>query len=246
MPRVAIVGGGPGGLLTAHLLERKYPGACRITLFEASHRLGGKIRTCRFASAPVPYEAGVAGCYDYSIAGRDPLSDLIQELGLETTPNDGGTVALDGRALREPADICRCCVYDESSRQECGGYGVLGWLLAGSAAWRMANLDDRSLADLVLHALPDRLYEEGAQCLLETKVHRWSGAVSAQPGGLPVEDPRLAHVPEPEEHPDLFVVGDYLFDSTLNGVFHSADVATGLWCPRTIGRAPFAGAVKVT
>ena len=31
------------------------------------------------------------------------------------------------------------------------------------------------------------------------------------------------HIPEPVEHPNLFTVGDYLFDSTLNGVLDSAD-----------------------
>jgi hypothetical protein len=31
------------------------------------------------------------------------------------------------------------------------------------------------------------------------------------------------HCPEPAEHPNLFLVGDYLFDSTLNGVLDSAE-----------------------
>ena len=51
-------------------------------------------------------------------------------------------------------------------------------------------------------------------------------SISAQPGGIPVRDTRSAHVPEPKEHPGLFVVGDYLFDSTINGVMDSADFAT--------------------
>jgi len=33
-----------------------------------------------------------------------------------------------------------CCVYDESARQESGGYGVLGWLLAGNDAVTLSNL----------------------------------------------------------------------------------------------------------
>ncbi len=37
-----------------------------------------------------------------------------------------------------------------------------------------------------------------------------------------------AATPDPQEHPGLFVVGDYLFDSTINGVFHSANTAAGL------------------
>ena len=35
-----------------------------------------------------------------------------------------------------------------------------------------------------------------------------------------------AHQPEPREHPGLVMVGDYLFDSTLNGVLRSATLAT--------------------
>ncbi len=83
--RVAIIGGGPGGLMTAHLLEQKC--SCRTTLFEASDRLGGKVRTCRFDSAPVKYEAGVAECYDYEAIGDDPLRNLIRELGLRRHPD---------------------------------------------------------------------------------------------------------------------------------------------------------------
>jgi len=38
MRRVAILGGGPGGLITAHLLDRKCPGGLDVTLFEAGDR----------------------------------------------------------------------------------------------------------------------------------------------------------------------------------------------------------------
>ena len=62
--------------------------------------------------------------------------------------------------------------------------------------------------------------------MIEGKVHRWAGAVSGQPGGCPLRDTITAHQPEPLEHPGLVVVGDYLFDSTLNGVLRSAEIAT--------------------
>ena len=65
-----------------------------------------------------------------------------------------------------------------------------------------------------------------ARSIIEGKVHRWAGAVSGQPGGFPLRDPGSAHQPEPVEHPGLVVVGDYLFDSTLNGVLRSAHIAT--------------------
>ena len=49
-----------------------------ITLLEASGRLGGKLQTRRFDSAPVMYEAGVAECYDYETLGHDPLRQLVE------------------------------------------------------------------------------------------------------------------------------------------------------------------------
>ena len=77
-----------------------------------------------------------------------------------------------------------------------------------------------------LESLPDDLYGEARQRAIEGKVHRWAGAVSGQPGGYPLRDVSSAHRPEPVEHPGLVVVGDYLFDSTLNGVLRSAHIAT--------------------
>src|ERR1035438_9348156 len=57
---LAIVGGGPGGLMSAWYLKKKLGELCRITIFEASDRVGGKILTRKFDSAPAIYEAGVA------------------------------------------------------------------------------------------------------------------------------------------------------------------------------------------
>lgn len=444
MIRIAIVGGGPGGLMTAYLLEEKYRDSCQTTLFEASNRTGGKLVTEHFKTAPVIYEAGVAEFYAYSMIGPDPLRQLIKKLGLKTVPMDGQTVVLDGRILRNkkeirqlcgadtlraiedfrrrgaeampldvwyegywqddnkhpwaqrscesildevpdatarkylqvaahsdlatephltnglnglknflmdvpgyirlysveggierlteelrgrlthtsielnapvvrieknsddtyrvhyrrhrkvetqdfdavfialphnwlgsiewggdtlrramskhiayydrPAHYVRvsvlfkkpfwrrlmtdswfmldafggCCVYDEGARHDTGEYGVLGWLLAGTSALSMAGFDDQTLIDSVLDSLPDELHDEARENFLEARVHRWLASVNAQPGGLPVRDTRSAHLPEPKEHPALLMVGDYLFDSTLNGVLDSADFATDL------------------
>jgi monoamine oxidase len=436
--RVAIIGGGPGGLLTAYFVERRTPYPCTITLFEASHRLGGKIVTGQFSKAPIAYEAGAAELYDYTQLGPDPLRQLITDFGLPTTPMAGETVVLHERILRSDADIGRafgedswkalrkfsrkaraaispaeyyesdwkedngdplmhdsfqallaqvpdeiarryievavhsdlatepehtsamyglqnylmnepdymrlytidggierlprelakrisaevrlnqpvvrvehiandeyrlfsrrggemvsedfdfvvvalpnnwipaiewagpvladamrrhhahydypahylrvsilfdrpfwrdeiagsyfmldafggCCVYDESARNGAGRHGVLGWLLAGEAAVTLSNFDDAALFDKVLDSLPGCL-QHGRACFLEGRVHRWLGSVNGLPAGRPVREPDSRHVPEPEQHPWLFVVGDYLFDSTLNGVVDSADV----------------------
>jgi monoamine oxidase/SAM-dependent methyltransferase len=449
MTKVAIIGGGPGGLMTAYHLELKHRDSCQITLFEASGRTGGKIVTTLFDSAPVIYEAGAAEFYNYAMVGPDPLLELIEKLGLKTVSMSGQTVILDGKILRNNRDIRRlcgratldaiqkfrkrcvaampkadwyegtphfdnthpwarrtcadvlddvpddtarkylqvavhsdlatephltnglnglknflmdvpgylhlysvnggnqrvlellrrqltntciqtkctvtsveknqdesyrvsyrrvktgeredhvvnhqdfdavfvalphnslgtvewggsalrkamagfiayydrsghylrvtvlfrepfwretidgswfmldafggCCVYDESARHDAGEYGVLSWLIAGTDALSLGNLDDQAVIGQALDSLPDPLRAWAVSSFLEGKVHRWMASVNAQPGGIPVRDTRSSHMPEPKGHPGLFVIGDYLFDSTLNGVLDSADFAT--------------------
>ena len=127
-----------------------------------------------------------------------------------------------------------CCVYDDTPSPETGRYGVLGWLLAGADALASCNTDDRGLIAAALESLPPELYDEARQRVLEGQVHRWAGAVSGQPGGCPLRDVASAHRPEPIEHPELVMVGDYLFDSTLNGVLRSAHIATALLRKRCV------------
>jgi hypothetical protein len=436
---VAIVGGGPGGLMTAHALEREARSPVAVTIYEASDRLGGKVLTPSFNRLPARYEAGAAEFYDYSGVGPDPLKELVRDLGLSITPMGGCALVMNGRVLAntddvrdalgsdaaaalarfdrfardtvgphdfyrgerggeapalagqfdgvlariahpaarryveqlihsdlaaEPAhttaaygldnylmndptymrlyaieggneqlvagldariratrrighrvtrigqgagghlrvtaehDGCErheeydavvvalpvdhlkrvefagprlaealrrhvahhdhpahylrittlfdhafwrprfadnffmldafggCCLYDESARTPGATHGTLGWLLGGDAAVEMSRLDDDALAEAALESLPDFL-AAGRRHALECRVHRWTGAVSAVPGGsapLPLD---RRHRPEPVEHPGLFVVGDYLFDSTLNGVLDSSEHVAG-------------------
>src|ERR1043165_9519798 len=109
MTRIAIVGGGPGGLFTASLLEEYCSDLCEATLFEAGPRLGGKVVTQQFATVPVPYEAGVAELYDYSHFGPDPIKKLVKKLGLKTVRMTGQTVVLNDAILRNDRDIRRHC-----------------------------------------------------------------------------------------------------------------------------------------
>lgn len=441
--RIAVVGGGPGGLMTARLLEQKTDGECSVTVFEASSRLGGKIQTRRFGAAPATYEAGVAECYDYEAIGRDPLKELVRSLGLNPVPTASNSVALRGVIIGDDSEIAAhfghrtleaierfrrraaaqvpisswyrgftqddnrhpwalrsceelldeiddpmarrylkivmhsdmatephlangliglrnvlknvpgygaqytleggmerlprrlaaqltntdvrlnapvtrvsrrpdgryaievhsgfhrvrtedfeavvvalpynllrnvewagerlrramtghiahydrpghylrisilfdepfwrnaiagswmmldafggCCVYDERSASDASGHGVLGWLLAGSDALELCNADDPALVERAIGSLPDALQAEARRHFVEARVHRWAGALSGSPGGFPLRDPRDAHQPEPIEHARLAMVGDYLFDSTLNGVLRSAEIAT--------------------
>lgn len=114
-----------------------------------------------------------------------------------------------------------CCLYDESSRNGCKSSGALGWLLAGDPAIAAANHTDAELIQMVLDSLPSAL-QHGRKLFVEGQVHRWIDSVNGLPAGVPALDLESRHIPEPA-HPNLFVVGDYLFDSTLNGVLDSAD-----------------------
>jgi protoporphyrinogen oxidase/SAM-dependent methyltransferase len=440
---LAIVGGGPGGLMSAWYLKRKLGELCRITIFEATDRLGGKILTRKFDAASAMYEAGVAEIYDYSMTGPDPLRELIQHFGLQTIPMDAEQLQLDGELLNDvpgmrrkygaktaqaievfrkkctemvspneyyegvgahdnehpwaymtaeevldrevddatakrffkvmarsdiateshntnglnalknfvmdidgyiglysiqngneqlieclqsevdadiqlshrvlkvgktasgryrlnmmngkgpesrdfdlvlvclphswlatmgwdgedlrksmvkhiayfdrPAHYLRasllfdepfwggkipgawfmseafggCCVYNEGARHDVGKHGVLNFLIAGSDALAFANLSDQELIEAALKSLPASLGDARAH-FMEGKVHRWLSSVNALPGGLPVRDVMSNHRPEPKQHPGLVVVGDYLFDSTLNGLLDSSDAATDI------------------
>ena len=107
MLRVAIIGGGPGGLMTACRLATKAGNQLSTTVYEASERVGGKIITKQFSNASVRYEAGVAELYCYSRIGPDPLRQLVNQLGLSTIEMGGRTVVLGDRVMRNVADIRR-------------------------------------------------------------------------------------------------------------------------------------------
>ncbi|MCB9950670.1 MAG: FAD-dependent oxidoreductase [Planctomycetaceae bacterium] len=118
-----------------------------------------------------------------------------------------------------------CCLYDESSRIVGTEYGILGWLLGGDVAKQMCAESDDQLIAAALDSLPDFLCH-GREYFLEGRVHRWDSAVNALPGGLQTLRCDLRHQPS-ANHTGLFVVGDYLYDSTLNGVMDSAEYVAG-------------------
>jgi monoamine oxidase/SAM-dependent methyltransferase len=120
-----------------------------------------------------------------------------------------------------------CCVYDESARNDCGGYGVLAFLIAGNAALALANVSDQRIEQMCLDVLPPQL-AQGKELLLDRRIHRWMASVNAAPGGMPVRPRAINHCPDPLRLSGLMMVGDYMFDATLNGVLDSADAATDL------------------
>ena len=104
-PRVAVVGGGPGGLFAAYILNQRMPSA-KVTMFEASQYCGGKIYTSEFSDG-TPFEAGVAELYEYKGRdSKDPLRSLIEDdLGLETIDISGGGVVLRDKMLKDLDDV---------------------------------------------------------------------------------------------------------------------------------------------
>jgi monoamine oxidase len=97
-PHVAIIGGGPGGLFAAYILNLRLPDV-HVTIFEASNRLGGKIRTDKFSDG-TRFEAGVAELYEYHGKKADPLRTLIEDdLGLKTVNMSGGGVVMGDKPL---------------------------------------------------------------------------------------------------------------------------------------------------
>ena len=120
-----------------------------------------------------------------------------------------------------------CCVYDEGTRYDYGDYGLLAFLIAGNAALSLTNVSDERIEQLCLDALPPEL-ALGKELLLDRRIHRWVGSVSAIPGGMPVRPRGINHRPDPVGAPRLVMVGDYMFDATINGVMDSAEVATDI------------------
>lgn len=132
-----------------------------------------------------------------------------------------------------------CCLYDESVRNPGADHGILGWLVGGEAAVQYSELSDEALVELAIASLPPQL--SGArELLLEWRVHRWIGEVSAWPGGVPAVPLDARHQPSAAAFPGLFVVGDYLFDSTLNGVLDSASYVAG-WLASELNSTSAAG-----
>ena len=187
--RVAIIGGGPGGLMTAYRLQQRCPVPFAATIYEASSRLGGKILTKNFTSAPVAYEAGAAELYDYSQVGEDPLRELVEKLGLTVKPMNGNAVVMDDNVLRDLDDVGR--VYGEPARQALKDFDARArqWMNPQEyydSDWREANADPKASGNFYeeLAQVPDAAARKYLRTLvhsdLATEPHRTSAAYGLQ------------------------------------------------------------------
>ncbi len=128
-----------------------------------------------------------------------------------------------------------CCIYDEGARNNLERYGMLAFLIAGNAALSLANETDERIEQMCLDALPHVL-GDAREHFIEGRIHRWMSSVNAIPGGKRVRRRIENHRPDPENLPGIIIVGDYLFDSTLNGVMDSADAGSDIIVGETLKR----------
>ena len=97
---VVVVGAGVAGLSAAHGLRRSLGPAARITVFEASDRVGGKVASSEVGGLLVDDGA------ESLLARRPEALDLVHEIGLddalESPATGGASVFLGGRLRRLP------------------------------------------------------------------------------------------------------------------------------------------------
>ena len=75
---VGIIGAGFSGLLAAYFLEQAFDDQLEVVVFEASGRVGGRVRSPIEPETHVRYEAGAAEFYD--IKGSPNLKSLVRHL----------------------------------------------------------------------------------------------------------------------------------------------------------------------
>lgn len=82
MPRIAIIGAGIAGLNAALTLQRAGH-SCEV--YEASERVGGRMRAVRWADGMVSEAGG-----EFIDSGHETLHELVARFGLATVPLDSG------------------------------------------------------------------------------------------------------------------------------------------------------------
>lgn len=170
-PRIAVVGGGISGLSTAYFLEKEFEQSnhrVQIDLFEASDRLGGKIRTEK-------QDDMILECGAESFLSRKPNGiELCRELEIEdqlcgTRPETKKTfVWRDGQMHRLPEGLTG---FVPTKLSSLGSTDLL--TLSGKARMMLDLLkpgrkadSDESLASFISRRLGRQAYERLVQPLL--------------------------------------------------------------------------------
>ena len=158
--------------MAAHLLAKKSEVACRVTVYEAGDRLGGKLLTQRFTNQGSQFEVGAAELYDYSHLGPDPLRELVAELGLTTSPMEGGSAIIRDRLVRRCADLGR--VWGPATAAAYERFSALARAHISPANyyesdWRQDNADP--LARQKFHELLERVTDPAARDYIRIMTH---------------------------------------------------------------------------
>ncbi|MFV0434406.1 MAG: protoporphyrinogen/coproporphyrinogen oxidase, partial [Leucobacter sp.] len=181
-PRVVVIGGGVAGLVAARELAQAKVGegtGARVTLVEASDRLGGRVR--RETVAGIPLDVGAEA---FAVRGG-AVAELLDELGIGDrliTPAPLGSWLVSGlRAAPAPVSGYLGVPVHPLARRTVAALGLPGALRAALEPLlpRRIGADATNLADLVRARLGHRALER-----LVAPVAL--GVYSANPRDLPI------------------------------------------------------------
>jgi predicted NAD/FAD-binding protein len=148
--KIAIIGGGTAGLVTAYLLSGRH----EVTLFEAERSLGGNVRTLNVNVPCAGLDAGLtldAGVIEFEESTFHGLGRLFDELKVERHQVPGTTAMFprDGRPYRSPANIAKSAV---GIREKLHGYARLAPLALPERRF-LARIRDVSQETLYRHPI---------------------------------------------------------------------------------------------
>lgn len=185
-PRAAVIGGGITGLVAAYQLRRSEPDL-DVTLYEASTRLGGKLRTTEIDGLRL--ETGAD-----AFLVRDPDAvDLCVELGLDgdllEPAVQGVDVRVDGQAHPLPAGLILGAPSRFGPLFRSPVVSTVGALRATLDVLlpREVDVDHRSVAELIEHRFGRQVLDRLVEPML-------SGVYAGDPArlGVAAATPRLA------------------------------------------------------
>jgi len=127
-------------------------------------------------------------------------------------------------------------VYEKSILSDSQEIPILSLLIGGRHATELAHRPDGEVFHRVLQALPDEAHID--RNLVSTfRVDRWTNevGVSRLPGGVPLRPLAKRHAPS-ADYPNVFMLGDYLYDTTINGALDACVFVTKSICENVMGR----------
>jgi len=126
-------------------------------------------------------------------------------------------------------------VYDKTVPGDSDEAPILSLLIAGKYATELSREGDDRVLENALRALP---MESGVdeKSVVAFEIDRWQNdlGVSRMPGGIPLLSLEDRHSPA-KEHPRVFILGDFLYDTTINGALDGAGFVIDSVCDMVCG-----------